>query len=386
MRLMLRTPGIIVSALLFVGGAVAVAPPAQAALPYTALKVTDQANGQVTAQAYSNGIVYLGGSFSQISDHNGNVVTRHNAAAINVSTGKVTSWNPNIDGPVYAVKVDANHVYLGGHFATVGGTKDANLTSTNKSNGNLASGWTGKAGYVVRDLLVSGTTLYVGGGFDKLSGATRTSIGAVSTTTGAIKSFNAHLAGPGTAMVRSIAMSPDGTRLYLGGYFTSLNGQSAYHIGAVDPTTGASRAFAYHPSGSSYPDDMQANSAGLFVGFAGKGTDLHGIGSFSLTTGASRWVFHTCGDTQDLELVGSTMYIGGHLRCIKDLGQWPVTGLGAVAQSNGAPVQWGTSANIGCSQGCLGPWDLQLCGAVMCVGGDSTRINGTLQAKFAILQ
>jgi hypothetical protein len=386
MRPSVRTPAIVVSTVLLLAGALALAPPAAAALPYTSLQVTDQANGQVTAQAYSKGIVYLGGEFTQIFDHNGNAVTRNHAAAINVSTGKVTSWNPNVDGPVYAIKADANHVYLGGHFTTVGGTKDTNLTSTNKTNGKIASGWTGKAGYVVRDLLVNGSTLYVGGGFDKLSGATRTSIGAVSTNTGAIKSFDAHLSGPGTAMVRSLAMSPDGTRLYLGGYFTSLNGQSAYHIGAVDPTTGATKPFAYHPSGSTYPDDMQANATGLFVGFAGKGTDLHGIGSFNLTTGASRWVFHTCGDTQDLELVGSTMYIAGHLRCIKSLGQWPVTGLGAVAQSNGAPVQWGVKANIGCPKGCLGPWDLELCGSVMCVGGDSTRINGKLQSKFAVLQ
>ena len=379
-----RTLTLLAAAFLCATTVAGLAPAADAAQPFTVLKVTDQANGQVTAQAYANGIVYLGGDFTQISDHSGNTWNRNHAAAINVSTGKVTSWNPNIDGPVWAIKTDGSRVYMGGHFTTVGGVKDTNLTATNTGNGDIAPGWKGKAGYVVRDLLVHSTTLYVGGGFDKLSGAARSSVGAVSTSTGAAKPFNVHVGGPGTHMVRSLAMSPDGTRLYLGGYFTTLNGQSAYHIGAVDPTSGATKSFSWHPSGSTYPDDMQANSTGLFVGFAGKGTDLHGIGSFSLTTGAARWVFHTCGDTQDLELSGTTMYIGGHLRCIKSLTQWPVQVLGAVNQSNGDPVSWDVTANIGCPKGCLGVWDIQLCGSVMCVGGDSTRFNGKLQSKFAI--
>jgi len=70
----------------------------------------------VNAIAVNGSTVYAGGLFSQVG-----ASTRNNAAAIDVSTGNATSWNPNANGGVNSLLIDqTNHaIYLGGAFSNV---------------------------------------------------------------------------------------------------------------------------------------------------------------------------------------------------------------------------------------------------------------------------
>jgi hypothetical protein len=364
-----------------VAGAItcALALPALAA-NYETLDPTDQADGRVWSIVHIGGIAYLGGEFSAIVDHGGGSAPRDNLAAINLATGNVLPWNPGTDGPVYTLATDGTTIFAGGDFKVAAG-QPVNRLAAITASGSLKGGWNGRAGYIVRDLAVGGTTLYVGGDFAKLNGVDRTRVGALSTVNGTLLPMQATI----DKAVRSLALSPAGDKLFLGGYFEHVNGSNAYHTAAIDPATGSSMPFNWHPTASAYPDDMQANGDGLFIGFAAKGTDFHGIGSYTLGQGNARWVVRTCGDTQDIELQGDTMYIGGHLRCVRNIDLWPIKGAGAVDQDTGDPVPWNVTANIGCGQGCLSVWDLTRCGTVMCVGGDFTRVIGDPQAKFAVL-
>src|SRR5699024_7398058 len=47
--------------------------------------------------------------------------------------------------------------------------------------------------------------------------------------------FNANLNG----QAKSIAIAPDGSRIYVGGAFTTVNGQARRYVAALNPTTGA---------------------------------------------------------------------------------------------------------------------------------------------------
>jgi hypothetical protein len=360
--------------------ATATAVPAQAA-GFTTLVPTDQANGRVWSTTYMNGIEYLAGEFTAVTDHNQVSVPRQNLAAIDLATGSVTSWDPGADGPVYSIVNDGTNVFVGGNFHTAGGLAAGRLAAIDAS-GQRVAGWNGTAGYIVRNLIVRGTKLYVCGDFDKLDSVSRPRVGALSTVDGSLLPLTATI----DKAVRSMALSPNGKILYLGGYFTSINGKAMYHEGAIKTKTGATLPFAWHTSGSAYPEDMQADANGVYYGIAGKGTDLHGIASTTLKGGKSRWVKHTCGDTQGIEVVGNTMYIGGHLRCILSLSAWPVEGLGAVNASTGDPVAWGDSANIGCQKGCLGVWDLTTCSTYLCISGDFSKVNNDEQAKFGVLE
>ena len=46
---------------------------------------------------------------------------RHRIAALDVVTGEATSWNPDVNGSVYALAVSEGTVYAGGEFTSIGG-------------------------------------------------------------------------------------------------------------------------------------------------------------------------------------------------------------------------------------------------------------------------
>src|SRR5581483_11640158 len=105
--------------------------------------------------------------------------------------GTLGNWNPNTDLPIRTIVFDAarSRVYAGGQFTAA------------KNGLNPAAG-----------LLVTNTP-----------------------GSGAIILF------PGTALyqeVDSLALSPDGGRLYVGGTFTTLGGLSRSGLAAVETSTG----------------------------------------------------------------------------------------------------------------------------------------------------
>src|SRR5438128_390133 len=80
------------------------------------------ANGAIRAIAETNGVIYLGGDFTQLSNANGtSVKARNHLAAIWAATGIPTPWNPNVDGIVRALAISplGDTVYVGGDFANI---------------------------------------------------------------------------------------------------------------------------------------------------------------------------------------------------------------------------------------------------------------------------
>ncbi len=80
------------------------------------------------------GILYIGGSFTQVGGQ-----SRNNAAAFNLWTGELTSWNPDVNGPVHAILAIDGAVYLGGAFTQVGGQSRSNLAAVDATNGAIFS-------------------------------------------------------------------------------------------------------------------------------------------------------------------------------------------------------------------------------------------------------
>lgn len=131
---------------------------------------------------------------------------------------------------------------------------------------------------VVWNQQIVGNTVYVAGDFTKARPAgsapganevNRTYLLAYDLTTGAlIPSFAPVI----NAQVKDLALSPDGTRLYAVGNFTSIDGQTRYRIASFDTATRALTSF--RPTVNAPLASVTATSAGVF--FSGSLTSVQG--------------------------------------------------------------------------------------------------------------
>lgn len=127
-------------------------------------------------------------------------------------------------------------------------------------------------------IAVSGNIAYIGGLFTSMrpagtsSGGTgRSHLGAINLTTGQMTSWNPGANGD----VTSIAVSPDGSTVFVGGVFTTAGGASRRNIAAIDAGTGA--ATTWKPGADNEVGAMAIANNRLYVG-----------GKFSTIAGTSR--------------------------------------------------------------------------------------------------
>jgi hypothetical protein len=93
-------------------------------------------------------------------------------------------------------------------------------------------------------------TIYIGGSFTSITrrdgtSVTRHRLAAIDATTGDPSAWNPDAGGT----VRALAASPDGTRIFAGGDFTSVGGKSRRRLAKIDAATGA--VTSWKPSASS---------------------------------------------------------------------------------------------------------------------------------------
>ena len=191
-------------------------------------------SGEVNALVVSGEIVYVGGTFTVIGT---NSQTRNRIAAIKTNAtaeaaAEATTWNPNAtSGAVNALVVSGEIVYVGGTFKTIGTNSQArNRLAAIKTNATAeaaatATTWNPNASAAVNALAVSGEIVYAGGTFTVIgtNSQTRNRIAAINTNATAEAAATATTWNPNAnATVAAVAVTGSGSRLYIGGAFTSL--------------------------------------------------------------------------------------------------------------------------------------------------------------------
>src|SRR3954452_2426935 len=136
-------------------------------------------------------------------------------------------WHPA--GPVHSSVSAGGVVYLGGKLDGTGG-----IAAVNAATGNLL--WLVPAGNDVRALALSsdGSRLFAGGSFTTVGGQTRKHLAAINTSD---HSLVTPWKGTASGMVRDLVVSGD--TVYAGGTFSRLGGAANKGIGAFSATTGA---------------------------------------------------------------------------------------------------------------------------------------------------
>ncbi len=186
--------------------------------------IVDAPTGQVNALAKgADGTLYAGGSFLAAGANTGH------GAALDAATGLVNRNFPQVlrtdltGGLVSAAVPDAaGGWYIGGVFNSVGGLPRNNLAHIDSSGAVTAwnpSTTGGASNGGIATMVMSGSTLYIGGEFTQVNGVDRSMLAAIGTD-GTLLSWNPGVSGAGSAYPRALAV--DNGIIYAGGGFTSV--------------------------------------------------------------------------------------------------------------------------------------------------------------------
>jgi hypothetical protein len=348
---------------------------ALAALQMSVEPGTYQTNGTVHAIVRSNGVVYIGGAFTSVrpagSPLGTGEVTRNNLAAFSAATGALLPWNPSANRTVrtLAVGPGGGTVYAGGDFTGVGGKNRAHIAAMSAAAAGAVSSWAPRAnGGGVFSIVTMGTRVFFGGEFNAIGNVHRKRLAAVSST-GKLLPWAAHN-GPNQS-VRALLISPNGSRIFVGGLFTLVGGKKSAHLAALSSSTGALLSWQSHPKYEIL--SLAATSSALYAGGGGGGGHLP---KYNIANGRLNWTASPDGDVASVSIYHGLLLVGGHFN---RLGSQVRHHAGALnLQTGKVDLNWAPDFNQ-----ILGVWPVLGYGQDAYVGGDFTKVQSLDQQGFA---
>ncbi|MFI6679328.1 fibronectin type III domain-containing protein [Kribbella sp. NPDC050470] len=375
-------------------------PPVEAATPgfasaVSAIKQTSwQTNNSVNALAISGNTVFAGGLFTKIRQPGKPAgqgeATRTYIAAFNRTTGAPTAFAPKLNGPVYSIATspDGNWVVIGGDFTTVNGIKRSKIAMFSVVTGKLVAAWDPVVSARVKALAIFGNSVFIGGSFGRIDGAVRSRLGAVRLIQGDLLPWNPVANGD----VYAIDLSDNGTRVFVGGPFSTINGKDHYSLAMTNNTTGAAYSF---PAAAAIPKptatcttrvkDIDTLGDNVYVSNGGDGGGCYdGVLAAQVSTGKLLWKNNCLGATEAIKAIGNWVYKGSHAHNCSDSGAFP-DGTGThylLVESaiNGKIGPWfpNTDANQS-STTKVGPLAIAGTSTDLWVGGDFLHVNNKIQ-------
>lgn len=341
---------------------------------YDAATAKCTVTGVVYAIAQIGDLTYIGGAFAAV-----NGTPRANLAAVRADGSLDPGWTPSTDGTVYALaaSADGTKVYVGGAFATIDG-QARRLAAVTADTGALVPGWTTTtSNNTVRALAADATgRLYVGGNFGLIGGRSIPRLAAVDQATGAVD--RTFVPAPNNT-VRALGLTDDGSRLYAGGSFTTMGGQSRPGVAELTPA-GATTAFAPTDGGVAISLDVSPTGRLFF------GTTNNRTWAYDPTLSSSPlYRVRTSGDVQAILATADEVYVGGHFSGFPEA-KLERLHIGSFLAADGTPTGWKPGAN-----GNYGVWAFGLtqsppvAGSVdaLSVGGDFTRVAEAARRGYA---
>lgn len=148
--------------------------------------------------------LYVGGHFTSIGGQ-----PRNRVGSVNIITGQPTNWDPAPVSSLFTVNIfelvldiPNNLVYVGGVYDSMGGQERKNLAAVDMTTG-LATNWNPRAwnpkasidisAVLSLDLDSPKSDIYVGGSFKAIGNTLRTGLASVDTVTGLANSWNPSL-------------------------------------------------------------------------------------------------------------------------------------------------------------------------------------------------
>lgn len=252
---------------------------------------------------------------------------------------------------------------------------------------------------IVWTQVINGDTVYAGGSFSEArpAGAAagtdlmpRSNLLAYNLKTGKATSFAPTINGE----VKSLALSPDGSTLYVGGSFTQVDGKTRFNVAAFDTSSGALLDSFKPAIGGSYVNAIVATDTTVYFGGligAANGVLRKNLAAVSTSGALLGWA-----PTTDLQVdamvmnpQGDKVIIGGRFSTVNGATQ---RGLAALDPTTGSVLPWDVTATVkngwgtGSGAGKAGIWGLTAdsTGAVYGTGWVYATVReGNLEGLFA---
>jgi len=311
-------------------------------MPFLGCDLKSGFNGSVGAVVATDNAIYVGGSFSQYQGQSANRIAKLTKSTCALDTTFSPEALNGFDNTVTALATTGTSLYVGGYFTAYKGIANSanRLAKLDLATGVIdtafspAGAATNGFNWSVNSLLISGTSLYVGGGFTAYKGIANSAnrLAKLDLTSGAIDTTFSPV-GAATngfnSTVNTLAVS--GASVYAGGYFTAYKGvaNSARYLAKLSLATGAIDT-AFSPVGatangfSAGVSTLLTKGSFLYVGgvFSSyKGiTSANKIAKLDLATGAIDSTFIPSGSNLNgfnssvdaLSSDGTHIYAGGY--------------------------------------------------------------------------
>jgi outer membrane protein OmpA-like peptidoglycan-associated protein len=274
-------------------------------------------NGPVYSFSRTGNTVYIGGNFSSI-----NGSSRSGAAAVDAS-GAVTAWNPSPDGRAASIIATPNKIFMAGWFNNVGGTPMKNLAALDPVTGALDLTFNAQLNGAVRTMFLDGNDLFIGGDFDSVGGQTHRYIASINATTSAVNTAFTGGTSTGTKTYPFLeAIAVVGQKVFIGGYFGQVNGQTRTHLAALDKITGAldvnwtpivSRdVYAITPS----TDGSVIYVGGSNISVVSGADSAQGVAALDVQTGALTSWRATASEVRGISVSDAVVYVAGYFNSV----------------------------------------------------------------------
>ncbi|MHA7143238.1 PKD domain-containing protein [Arthrobacter sp. TmT3-37] len=297
---------------------------------------TVQVNGVVWQQVIIGNTVYAAGNFTTARPAGAaagtNTVSRNHILAYDIRTGAlIQSFAPSLNAQARSIAAspDGSRIYVGGAFTAVNGAPASRIAALDPTTGAVINSFKPAPNSRVDAIVATADAVYLGGWFSAVGSTSRPRLAAVDAGTGALRSWNPQAAG---GDVWAMVLSPDRTKLVVGGSFTTLNGSAnpGYGLAAIDATSGALRPWAVNDlvrNGGADAAITSLSTDGTNVygtGYVfGAGGNLEGTFSANWSDGSVKWVEDCHGDSYGVSPIGETIYTVGHAHYCGNIGGFP---------------------------------------------------------------
>lgn len=204
---------------------------------------------------------FIGGHFTKIDD-----INMPYLAHIHADGSLDESFEALPSGVVNELYRYDNQLFVAGNFSSIGGSSRNRFAAFDLTDFTLTDlKVEALSGFLRSDILrmlVVDNHLYLGGTFSHVNGILRQTLASIDLQTGALTDWNPLVVGLGT--IRIYSMATDGNRLFVGGWFKSVDGQDRQNLASFDLEDGTLND--WNVSTDTYIWDMLVYEDKLYLG------------------------------------------------------------------------------------------------------------------------